>query len=150
MPKASDIAKVQTVNVVRKTRLTRALDVAQKEAQAAEQARDAARIAEEHKIAAAAIAKVEMMENPACIQTRLWRKVTEEKREEAREDVMAAEEARVAARQAMAERARAVRNHDIKSQKIDDYGRTLRRAEARLSEILTEDDVAPPTKGSLL
>ncbi len=149
MPKSSDIAKVQTVNVVRKTRLTRALDTAQREARAAEAAKEAARIAEEHKIAAAAIAKVEMMENPSCIQTRLWRQVTAEKREEAREDVVAAEEARLAARIVVTERVRAVRNHDIKSDKINEYGRTLRRAEARLAEMLSEDDAVPARKGSI-
>ncbi len=149
MARSDDLAKIQRVNGVRKIRLNRALMEAQHAAQIAEREAEAARAEEERKAALLEAAKAAMADNPACAQTRLWRDVSSQRRVEARDAVVTADEQRAETRNVVRDRTRAVRNHELRAQKIDDHGRTLRRGEARLKEILSEDDLVPSGRGSI-
>lgn len=149
MARSDDLARIQRVNGVRKVRLSRALTLAQHAAQQAEREMLAAQAEEARMAAQLEAAKAAMADNPACPQTRLWREVSSERRVEARDAVMTADEQRVEARDLVKERTHAVRNHELRAQKIDEHGRSLRRGEARMKEILTEDDLVPSSRGSI-
>jgi hypothetical protein len=149
MAHSKDIARIQRVNGVRKVRLSRALSAAQREAEAADAARERARIEAVRKTEAFVAARLDMARNPGCPQTRLWRDRATEQREEAAVASLSAIEVADEAKVAVLGHVRAVRNHELRTTKIEDHRKMLRRQEGRLTEMLGEDDLLPSRGGSV-
>lgn len=147
MAHSKDILRVQKVNGVRDIRLSRALDQArQVQAQAEANERAAAqRLIQQTEIAVEA--RRALSASPACAQTRLWQSVAQERRQAAGMATEEAERARQDASAQAALRAQAVRVHRIRTDRIYDHGRMLRREENRLVEILNEDEAQPRNSG---
>jgi hypothetical protein len=141
MARSEDIARIQVVNGVRKVRLGRALDQAQQDAEAARSAHVAAEQAKEHQDEVLADAKRIQDANPACVQTRLWRDISLERLISAEAEVETKADLSHEADAEVSARVRAIRNHELKTQRIDDFGRTIKRQENRLTEMLGEDDL---------
>jgi glutaminase len=148
MPRSSDITKIQKINGVREIRLDRALSearLAENEAQMAE------RMAHEKAVQEGLVAhdaRQAAYVNPSCAQTRFWQSIAKERQELAENEAEMMTQDRVAASETAARSAAALRVHKIKADRIGVYGKKLRRQEARLTEILAEDDIpSRPAKG---
>lgn len=150
MAATDGIARIQKVNMVRKTRLVRALIQAQDSERAADEARAAAEAAKRRQADSLKNAEQSFRANPACEQGRIWQTICNDRLAEAQELEADATQTAVRAKEVVKNEARAVRNHDLKASKIDDYARLKKREAARLQEIRDEDELTPGVKGRRL
>jgi hypothetical protein len=140
MPHSRDIARVQKVNGIRRVRLARLLDTAHRDANALRAEQDAAAAEKEKQQSAFVDARVMLSTNPACPQVLLWQSVCADRVVDAVVQLETVSDSVDVAETEVRHRARAVRNHEIKTNRITDYGRTLKHQEERLTEILAEGD----------
>ncbi len=147
MAAADGIARIQKVNAVRKTRLVRALVQAQDVSRTADAALEQAATQKARQAEASNSAQEIFRANPASEQGRIWRTVCNERLASAQSIEEEAAQSADLARVEVRNEARAVRNHDLKASKIDDYAKQRRREAARLKEIRDEDELTPGAKG---
>lgn len=150
MAAADGIARVQRVNAVRKTRLVRSLMKAQDIARLAEAALVAAEATKVREAGLLNSAQASFRDDPACEQGRIWRSICNNRLADAQVAQQSAAESADLAKGEVRIEARAVRNHDLKASKIDDYAKARRREAARLQEIRDEDELTPGAKGRKL
>jgi hypothetical protein len=144
------IARIQKVNMVRKTRLVRALMQAQDSEREANAARAAAEAAKQRQESSLKSAQDSFRADPACEQGRIWQAICNDRLAAAQEVETDATQSAAIAKEVVKNEARAVRNHDLKATKIDDYARLKKREAARLQEIRDEDELTPGVKGRRL
>jgi hypothetical protein len=140
MALSDGIARIQKVNKVRKTRLVRSLLTAQDQARIAEEDKKAADQAKRRQENAVSEADIGFRSDPSSEQARIWKTVCNTRLADAAEQSFAAEQAAEEAKAQVHVEARAVRNHDLKASKIDDFAKKLSREAARLQEMKNEDD----------
>jgi hypothetical protein len=148
LPHSDDISRVQRVHSVRKIRLERALLTAQRATQAAEAELI---VATEQKLAqlqSLITARDELRQNPTCAQTLLWRGLCAERMVEAEGYVVTSNERLDQTKIDLTDCTCAARNHELRTDQIDAYGRALRRQEARHVEMLGEDELLPTRNGA--
>ncbi len=150
MAATDGIARIQRVNTVRKTRLIRALTQAQDASRTADAALHEAAKEKARQAEASSGAHQSFRANPASEQGRLWREICNERLTSAQAAEDDAAHSADLAKIEVHNEARAVRNHDIKASKIDDYAKERRRETARLREIRDEDELTPGARGRII
>jgi hypothetical protein len=144
---SKDILGVQRVHSVRKIRLERALQSAQRATALAEAELFVAAQKKCEQSKQLCTARDEVRQNPVCEQTLLWRGLCAERLVEAEGYVINSREQLDRTKIELAEQVWSLRNHEIRADQINTYSSTLRRQEARHAEILGEDEVLPAQNG---